>query len=172
MHVKRHVPKFLSVCPDPIRGAILELGAGHGWTSRTILETFPHVELTAAEVDSQAQEVFLELQETYGKRLAIQQADIRSLPFDRESFDVVIAINTISYIEEEDVAGVLREALRVTKPGGLLGVSDMTVLTMPTAARRTLVEATLLEEGCSLEYVRRDARFSIWARKQGEKSEE
>ncbi|HSX24763.1 MAG TPA: class I SAM-dependent methyltransferase [Candidatus Andersenbacteria bacterium] len=167
IHIRRHVPKFLSTCPDPLRGEILELGAGHGWTSRTILETFPHVELTCAEVDQSAQDVFQDLQATYGSRLKIQQADIRSLPFDRESFQVVIAINTIGYIDEAEVQRVLREALRVLRQGGLLGISDLTVARMPSFARRTLVEKTLLEEGCELEYIRRGARFSLWARKPG-----
>lgn len=171
LHIKRHVPKFLSTCPDPIRGSILELGAGHGWTSRTILETFPYVELTCAEVDESAQEVFLELQETYGKRLAIQQSDIRTLPFDREAFDVVIAINTIGYINDSEVKAVLQEALRVLKKGKLLGISDVTVANMPSVARRVLVEKILLEEGCALEYVRKGIRFSLWARKAGDDSE-
>lgn len=161
------MPKFLSTCPDPLRGEILELGAGHGWTSRTILETFPHVELTAAEVDVFAGEIFRELQATYGARLKMQQADIRHLPFGDESFHVVIAINTIGYIDDREVKGVLREALRVLRKGGLMGISDITVARMPSFTRRALVEKTLLEEGCELEYVRKGARFSLWARKAG-----
>ena len=171
MHIKRHVPKFLSTCPDPVRGAVLELGAGHGWTSQTILETFPYVELTCVEVDESAQEVFSQLQDTYGRRLAIQKADIRSLPFDRESFDVVIAINTIGYIEDSEVAFVLQEALRVLKKGALLGISDGTIATMPSRAKRMLVEKIVLEEGCELEYVKKGLRFSLWARKSGTDSE-
>ena len=167
LHIRRHVPKFLSTCPDPLRGEILELGAGHGWTSRTILETFPHVELTCAEVDTAATGRFRDLQATYGTRLKIQEADIRHLPFDRESFHVVIAINTIGYIDEAEVRGVLREALRVLRRGGLLGISDMTVARMPSLARCALVEKVLLEEGCELEYIKKGARFSLWARKAG-----
>ncbi len=170
-HIRRHVPKFLSTCPDPIRGEILELGAGHGWTSRTILETFPQVELTCAEVDESAQQVFRDLQTTYGARLKIQQADIRHLPFDRESFQVVVAINTIGYIDEKEVSVVLHEALRVLRQGGLLGISDLTIARMPSLERRTLVEKILLEEGCELEYIRKGARFPLWARKAGIDSE-
>jgi SAM-dependent methyltransferase len=167
LHIRTHVPKFLSTCPDQIHGHVLELGAGHGWTSQTILQTFPQVELTAAEVDESAQEVFQALQETYGKRLSIQQADIRALPFDRESFDVIIAINTIGYIPDTDVPIVIREALRVLKQGKLFGISDAAISNMPSHARRLLVEQTLLSEGCELEYVRKSRRFSLWARKAG-----
>ena len=167
LHIRTHVPKFLSTCPDPIHGRVLELGAGHGWTSQTILQTFPQVELTAAEVDESAQEVFEELQETYGKRLSVARADIRELPFDRESFDIIIAINTIGYIPDIDVESVIREALRVLKRGKLFGISDATISNMPSHDRRMMVEKILLAEGCELEYVRKGRRFSLWARKAG-----
>src|SRR5687768_7074769 len=81
--IRRYVPRLLKLCPDPFRGQVLEVGSGSGWTSRRILDTFPQVELTAVDLDPNAEKKFAALQGMYGQRLTFRQADMLNLPFDR-----------------------------------------------------------------------------------------
>jgi demethylmenaquinone methyltransferase/2-methoxy-6-polyprenyl-1,4-benzoquinol methylase len=50
------------------------------------------------------------------------EADARALPFADESFDVVTASYLLHLIDRDDRARVIREARRVLRPGGRLGV--------------------------------------------------
>lgn len=122
LHLRRYVPKFLHACPEPFRGQVLEVGVGSGWTSRSILETFPQVELTATDIDEKVERHLARLKGRYGHRLHVQQADVRNLPFDRASFDMVIAFYVMHHID--DVAQALQQFMRVLRPGGLLGIAD------------------------------------------------
>lgn len=122
LHIRYYVPKFLRLCPEAFRGEVLEIGAGHGWTSRRILDTFPQVELTAIDSDLSATQSFTSLEKKYGQRLTVRQANAEELPFDRNAFDIVIAVHTMHHVR--DAAVVIQQMLRVLRPGGLLGIAD------------------------------------------------
>lgn len=167
------MPKFLRACPEPFRGEVLEVGAGSGWTSRRILETFPQVELTAVDVRGEADEAFEKPRRLYGQRLKFKQADLMSLPFDRETFDMVLAIHTLHYVE--DVPEAIRQLLRVTRPGGLIGLAGenmfyrrgirgwlMKSASVPT---KESLEKTLRLEECEVITSDGEVHYFIWARK-------
>lgn len=120
-HARRYMSVFLKRCPSPFRGEVLEVGAGRGYTTRRILEAYPQVELTAVDADARATTSFEDLRSDYGQRLKVREADIKQLPFDRASFDIVIAAHVLHYVD--DVPRAIREMLRVVRPGGLIGVT-------------------------------------------------
>lgn len=160
----RHVPKFLKASPEPFRGEVLEIGAGRGWTSRQILETHPQVELTATDIDPRHQKYFEGLREIYGRRLKAREANVLKLLFDRDAFDVVIAINVLHYLQPYGVQKAVQEIIRVTRSGGLIGISDSTLLS-PFATRNCeLVERILQDEGCEILYHKTGNYYDIWAR--------
>lgn|GEM_PF-2246663 len=172
-HVRRFVPKLLKACPEPFRGEVLEVGAGSGWSSRRILDTFPQVELTATDVDPRSIGSFEKLRGQYGQRLIFKQANLMKLPFDRGAFDVVLAIHVLHYAY--DLRGGIRQFIRVVRPGGLLGLSDVnpkyqrgpfsnlfSASSMPT---RKLLEEMLIEEGCEILSSHGELHYYIWARK-------
>ena len=71
-------------------------------------------------------------------RLALQtgvaapaQFDVRRLPFDDGSFDLVLSNDVIQHLSDVDAAAALAEAVRVLRPGG--------ALLLRTAARRGLL---------------------------------
>lgn len=157
-HVRRFIPKFLKACPEPFRGEVLEVGAGSGWTSRRILETFPQVELSATDLDSRALGSLQRLKDHFGQRLKFQEANIYDLPYDRESFDIVIAVHVTHYLN--DLEQAVKQMLRVLRKGGLLGISDKHSLV-------TCQELTDLLEKNGAEVVVSKGRehFIIWVRK-------
>lgn len=160
--IRRTLPRFLKSCPEPFRGQVLEVGAGTGWTSRRILETFPQVELTATDSDPSAVEKLNHLQDTYGQRLHVQPAAIEKLPFDRAAFDIVVAFNVIHHVDSLQTAYL--ELLRVLRPGGLLGVSDQ-LLTASAKARLAELETLLKNERCEVTATRGRNQYTLWARK-------
>lgn len=160
-YLGRHVPRFLKKCPEPFRGEVLEIGAGSGWTSQQILETFPQVELTATDIDVTAREKFDALRLKYGRRLTMQEANVLQLPFDRDSFDIVLAMNVISQLPPYAVRKAIQEMLRVIRPGGLIGISDHGILGKNPGSRDLVIEA-LSQEDCSIVYDNEKSRYDIW----------
>jgi len=156
LHIRRYVPRLLRACPEPFRGEVLEVGSGSGWTSRRILETFPQVELTATDVDPATRRGFERLQERYGRRLNFRQADLLSLPFDRASFGIVLAIHVLHRVDDQREA--IRQFLRVLRPGGLIGLSG-------ERPRREVLEELLRDEGSEVVRSQGGIHYYLWARK-------
>lgn len=164
-HVRHHIPRFIRKCPEQFRGEVLEVGAGMGWTSRQILETCPQVELTAIDTDQGAGAEFDSLRQKYGRRLNMREANVMKLPFDRDSFDIVLAVNTIPFLPPFGMKKAIQELIRVTRPGGLIGISDQLIFSFSRHSRRVVVEEILTQEDCEVVIADGGGRYDIWARK-------
>lgn len=156
--VRWHVPHFLRACPEPFRGEVLEIGAGTGWTTRRLLETFPQVALTAVDTDAGAVRQLEWLKERYGQRLIVAAVNALDLPFDRAAFDIVVAINVLRFLPDKNSA--VAQWLRVLRPGGLLGISDW-----ESGGLLAEAEKLLTSEGCRVLYRRAGWHYSLWAQK-------
>ena len=55
-------------------------------------------------------------------RMTFRQADIRELPFDDDRFDAVIVESVLAFIEDKEAA--IQELIRVTRPGGYVGLNE------------------------------------------------
>ncbi len=142
------------------------MGAGKGWTSRRILETFPQVELTAVDVDPKVGEIFRGLSEVYGKRLHVRQADATVLPYARDTFDFVLAINVLRHLEKGERQKIFTELLRVLRPGGLLGLSEAAVVRGNLDEMWEEIKRRFSEENCAVLYVSTKGGFDVWVRKE------
>lgn len=165
LHVHWYVPRFLRDCPLPFRGEVLEVGAGSGWTSRAILESFPQVELTATDIDFVATRRFRRLQSRYGRRLRVLEADILNLPFDRAAFDMVVAFHVMRHVE--DIGLALTQLIRVLRPGGLLGIADRRqrfTWDSAEALSRVRLEGLVAPEA-TIRVSRGETYFYLWAQK-------
>ncbi len=164
LYVRLIVPSFLKSCPQPVRGQVLEVGAGRGWTSRWILETFPQVELTAIDINPEYVVVLKKFEEIYGRRFKAVQGDAESLPFDREMFDMSLSINALGMFPAEKRQQAVRELLRTIRPGGLIGMYEGSLL-LPSGLKREVIEKVLREDGCDIISGVGVRHFAIWARK-------
>ena len=92
--------------------SVLELGAGTGLFTGVLL--YSGARVFATDISPKSLEV---LESRYHKaaNLNIQLADMESLPFLSESFDMVTSAGSLSYGDNELV---MNEILRVLKPGG------------------------------------------------------
>lgn len=136
----------------------MEIGAGRGWTTRRLLETFPQIALTAVDADSRAVERLRALTQSYGQRLKVAQVNTLDLPFDRAAFDVVVAINALRFLSEQSVA--VAQWLRVLRPGGLLGITGRAM-----AGELNMIERILAVEQCTVCYRRTSWYYQLWAQK-------
>lgn len=165
VQVRRDMKTFLKHCPDHFRGEVLEVGSGFGFSSRRILGTFPQVELTATDPDQAATQWFAQLQDIYGSRLKVKEANVLDLPFDRASFDIVITINMMHFLTLGEVEKSLRQMLRVLRPGGSIGISDHVSWFNSSSAYINQIQEVLLEEQCDIIYIKGKLNYDIWAKK-------
>src|SRR6056297_108687 len=101
------------------RARILDCGVGNGSLSIALasLMTGPadfHAVDTSAELLVQAKS----LMQHAGLDPHLQQADVMSLPYEDQSFDVVMAAHVLEHLPDPQRA--LAEMVRVLKPGGMV----------------------------------------------------
>jgi 2-polyprenyl-3-methyl-5-hydroxy-6-metoxy-1,4-benzoquinol methylase len=97
---------------------VLEIGCGRGGFSKYLLEC--GADLVAADFSDSAIAIAKRLLSNVHHCEAIV-ADIQSLPFSNNVFDVVVSLETLEHVPDPDKG--LAELVRVTKPGGKLVIS-------------------------------------------------
>jgi ubiquinone/menaquinone biosynthesis C-methylase UbiE len=112
---------FLADIPFPANARVLEVGCGTGVLTRA-LALWPDVSAVvgvdvAPSLLSKARELAADL-----PNLTFRQADARSLPFEDETFDVVVFHTTLTHVPGPERA--LAEAFRVLRPLGWLAIFD------------------------------------------------
>ncbi len=99
----------------PLR--LLDAGCGDGVHVAALAESEREFSLAAVDISFEA------LQAARGQGRSgwrFLHADIASLPFNAESFDAVFSYGVIAYTP--DPSRSIRELVRVTRPGGLVGI--------------------------------------------------
>lgn len=104
----RHV--FLAGIPEG--GRILDLGCGYGRLSSFIREDRPDIEVIGQDF---ASEYCLLFRRNVGPCI---QADATQLPFANGSFDAVLAVTCLMYVEHERVPNLLRNLHGLLRDGG------------------------------------------------------
>jgi SAM-dependent methyltransferase len=112
-----------------LRGDVLEIGAGSGAMAEGMLRHYPDVHLTVSDVDEAMVCAIRRRLSAWPSAQAVT-ADVRALPFDNASFDVVTSYLMLHHVV--DWMPALDEAFRVLRPGGRLLGYDL----VPTVLAR------------------------------------
>lgn len=112
---------FLEAVGFPADARVLEVGCGTGVLTRKLASLPTVASVTGIDPASSLLAKARELAQ-HLPNVTFEEADGRSLPFDDDSFDVVLFDSTVSHVPEPDRA--LAEAFRVLHPSGWLALFD------------------------------------------------
>jgi demethylmenaquinone methyltransferase/2-methoxy-6-polyprenyl-1,4-benzoquinol methylase len=106
--------------------SVLEVAVGSGVVFRELLLRNPSgrnvgVDLTDAMLRRTRKKA-----ERTGVPFTLERGDARSLPFETGSFGVALSNNMLGLLSNDDIERVLREMMRVLRPGGRIVLVTMT----------------------------------------------
>ncbi len=119
----------------------LEIGCGVGAELKIMCERWPRLRWTGLDWSQShlaAATDILEKELSTG-RIGIARADARSMPFRKKCFDLAITIWMLEHVNEPE--RILREALRVLKPGGFLICTEVDNSTFGFDPKNAVIEA-------------------------------
>ena len=90
--------------------SLLDVGCAKGFMLKDFAEAIPGLAVAGIDVSEYAISNAVE-----GTEAVVQVADARELPFEDDSFDLVVSINTLHNFEREGVVQSLREVQRVSR---------------------------------------------------------
>jgi SAM-dependent methyltransferase len=117
------------------KGRALDIGCGNGPLAIRLAQKYPGAEITGLDYWGRNWDYSIEVcQENArlsgaGERITFQQGSAASLPFEDNSFDLVVS--NLVFHEVRDLADKrvsIREAIRVLKPGGVFVLQDLFLL--------------------------------------------
>jgi SAM-dependent methyltransferase len=120
--------RLLSLCHVAQAGEVLDIGCGIGIGPARIARTYACA-VIGADRSSQMIDWARRRAREEGveDRVSFVVADVLSLPFQDGRFDVVIAESVLAFVVDKERA--IAEMVRVTKPGGYVGLNEGFLLT-------------------------------------------
>jgi SAM-dependent methyltransferase len=115
------IPLMIRALSLPRGGRVLEVGCGRGIALPVLAERLAPDMLFAIDIDPDLVELADQRVRALGVPATVGEADVRSLPFANESFDLVIDFGTCYHVGGgvEGARSALSEVARVLRPGGL-----------------------------------------------------
>lgn len=104
------VPTFKKFYNLSAQSKVLDVGCAKGFMVHDFKQLIPGIQIEGIDVSSYAIENSQEQVRSY-----LQVADARALPYSDNSFDLVIAINTIHNLEKKELIVALQEIERVSQ---------------------------------------------------------
>jgi arsenite methyltransferase len=118
LEITRELAEFCHVG----RGArVLDVASGTGESACFLAETF-HCRVVGLDVSEAMVKRSEKKAEGRLLNVAFERGDALHLSFGSDSFDVVISECTVCHLDKE---AVIREMVRVTRPGGYVGIHDL-----------------------------------------------
>jgi SAM-dependent methyltransferase len=129
----------------PLEGPVLDLGSGMGVMARELARRGLAVESVDVNADEQAVAAALTAGSGLEPRIRFTPADGAALPFPDGAFASAVTFNVLHHLA--DGASVLREVLRVVRPGGVLVLADFSPEGFDFAARVHAAEGETHPQG-------------------------
>ena len=131
----------------PLEGPVLDLGSGMGVMARELARRGLAVE--SVDVSAEDQEVAASLTEGTGleSRVRFTPADGAALPFPDGNFASAVSFNVLHHLA--DGVSVLREIVRVVRPGGAFVLADFSPEGFDFASRVHAAEGDVHPEGAA-----------------------
>jgi ubiquinone/menaquinone biosynthesis C-methylase UbiE len=123
--------ELLSLCHIEDAREVLYVGSGIGVGPAYIARCFGchvvAVDISAKMIEWSRKRV---RQAGVESQVELRTADVLDLPFDSDRFDIVLSENVLAFLEDKPRA--IRECVRVTKPGGRVGMNEPVWIKEPT----------------------------------------
>jgi SAM-dependent methyltransferase len=115
------IPLLIRALRLPRGGRILEVGCGRGVALPVLAARLRPRELVGVDVDPALVEVAARRVRDHGLNARVLEADVRSLPFEDRSFDMVIDFGTCYHVSggADGSIAAMREIARVLRGDGL-----------------------------------------------------
>jgi SAM-dependent methyltransferase len=104
------IPTFKEHFGLTAESSVLDVGCGKGFMLHDMAELIPGISVKGIDISEYAIENTIEELKPH-----VRVANARNLPFENNSFDVVISINTVHNLERDECAVALREIERVSR---------------------------------------------------------
>ena len=112
-----YLTRALSGVPEDFAGKLLEVPVGTGVLTMPVYKELPEAEITCLDYSADMMAQAQKRAEAAGIRnICFLQGDVGALPFEDESFDIVLSLNGFHAFPDKDAA--YRETCRVLKKGG------------------------------------------------------
>lgn len=132
-YVYRHehelINQIMSVQPGMV---VADIGCGTGIYTLELCATGARV--VGVDISPEMLAIAAEKNKKWQDNVSFVQADAASLPFDSESFDMVISITAMEFFD--DPSQCLREMYRILRPGGSMVVATLNSLSLWSIQRR------------------------------------
>ena len=115
---KKYLERALYGVPENFSGKLLEVPVGTGVLTMPVYADLPDADITCLDYSEKMMASAKKKAETMGlSRIRFLQGDVGSLPFEDESFDVVLSLNGFHAFPDKEAA--YDETYRVLKKGGV-----------------------------------------------------
>ena len=107
------------------KGRILDVSTGAGEVAIELAQAFPEAQVVGLVLSEPLLEMARASTAEAGlsDRLSFEKGDVQAMPFEDNSFDAVVSLNTLHVVDRP--VAMLDEIDRVLTPDGILAVSDI-----------------------------------------------
>ncbi len=113
----RYLEQALSGIPEDFSGKLLEVPVGTGVLTMPVYRGLPDADITCMDYSENMMASAQKKAEALGlANITFLQGDVGALPFEDETFDIVLSLNGFHAFPDKEAA--YRETYRVLKPGG------------------------------------------------------
>jgi len=148
--------KLAEKCHITRDSKVLDIGCGKGTSAVYLAKQF-HCQITGIDVDERLIDQAKKLAQKEGvfREVKFLRGDALRLPFSNDEFDVTLSQALLVLVS--DKKQVIREAIRVTKPGGFIGWLELSFYKQPP---ESLIQASELS-ACAF-CIRNTLTFDEW----------